>query len=51
VQVANILSHEGTDHYLASIDRSTIKAFARLEQGEHGAGLDVDTKKVEDAIF
>ncbi len=53
VQVANILSHEGTDHPLADIDRSTIKAFARIKQGEAEAqpGVDEDTRQVEDIIF
>ncbi|MCW4182533.1 MAG: HDOD domain-containing protein [Candidatus Thiodiazotropha weberae] len=51
VQVANILAHEGTDHYMASVDRSTIKAFARLEHGENGSDLDADTKKIEDTLF
>ncbi|MET0026201.1 MAG: HDOD domain-containing protein [Candidatus Thiodiazotropha sp.] len=51
VQVANILSHEGTNHMLASVDRSMVKAFARLEQGGAATGLDEDTRKVEDALF
>lgn len=53
VQVANILSHEGSSHRLATIDRSAIKAFARLKQGESAAGgdMDEDTKQVEDVIF
>jgi putative nucleotidyltransferase with HDIG domain len=53
VQVANILVHEGSNHRLATIDRTTIKAFARLKQGE-GAESDTrdeDTKKVEDVLF
>ncbi len=33
IQVANILSHEGSDHPLASVDRDKIKAFARLDAG------------------
>jgi putative nucleotidyltransferase with HDIG domain len=53
VQVANILDHEGTDHRLAEVDRSTIKAFARLKQGESAsqADDDDDTREVEDIIF
>lgn len=53
VQVANILSYEGTAHRLAEIDRSRIKAFARLKhgQGASGTGLDEDTKQVEDILF
>lgn len=54
VQVANILAHEGTTHPLATIDRSGIKAFARLRQAERGEGggsIDEDTKQVEDVIF
>jgi putative nucleotidyltransferase with HDIG domain len=54
VQVANILAHEGTTHPLATIDRSTVKAFARLRQGdrsEEGGSIDDDTKQVEDIIF
>jgi putative nucleotidyltransferase with HDIG domain len=50
VQVANILAHEGTDHYLASVDRSKIKAFSRLKHDENSSGLDADTKQVEDVI-
>ncbi|MCU7856295.1 MAG: phosphohydrolase, partial [Candidatus Thiodiazotropha sp. (ex Lucinoma borealis)] len=51
VQVANITVHEGTEHPLATIDRSTIKAFSRLKQSGEESGLDEETKKVEDAIF
>ncbi|MEJ2403133.1 MAG: HDOD domain-containing protein [Candidatus Thiodiazotropha sp.] len=51
VQVANIMAHEGTDHILASVDRTAVKAFARLEQGGGSTGLDEDTLKVEDALF
>ncbi len=51
VQVANILAHEGTDHYLAAVDRSSIKAFARLEHHEEGGDLEADTKKIEDTLF
>lgn len=53
VQVANILAHEGSGHPLADIDRSTIKAFARIKQGEEDSqpGLDEDTRQVEDVIF
>ena len=50
VQVANILAHEGTDHYLATVDRTDIKSFERLNHAEHGGDLDADTKQVEDAI-
>lgn len=53
VQVANILAHEGSTHRLAMVDRSAIKAFSRLKQGESGTGsaTDEDTKQVEDVIF
>ena len=34
VQVANIISHEGSDHPFANIDRNKIKAFARLKSDE-----------------
>lgn len=56
VQVANIIAHEDTSHRLAKVDRSKIKAFARLERGESSAessdlGLDDDTRQVEDVIF
>ncbi|MEJ2590878.1 MAG: HDOD domain-containing protein, partial [Candidatus Thiodiazotropha sp.] len=54
VQVANILAHEGSDHPLATVDRSTIKAFSRLRQGEsaaEGGNADEDTRQVEDVIF
>ena len=51
VQVANITAHEGSNHFLASIDRTDIKAFARLKQVDDDSGLDEDTKQVEDAIF
>lgn len=51
IQVANVLSYEGTDHPLATVDRSTIKAFARLEKSAGDASLDEETKKVEDILF
>jgi putative nucleotidyltransferase with HDIG domain len=53
VQAANIISYEGSDHRLANVDRSTIKAFARLNQTEEEAdvSLEEDTKHVEDVIF
>ncbi|MEW8428477.1 MAG: HDOD domain-containing protein [gamma proteobacterium symbiont of Ctena orbiculata] len=51
VQVANIMSYEGTGHPLASIDRSGIKAFARLQKAENNDSLDEETKKVEDVLF
>jgi putative nucleotidyltransferase with HDIG domain len=53
VQVANILAHEGTEHRLSNVDRATIKAFDRLNQGESSdqTGLDEDTRQVEDVIF
>ncbi|MCU7796147.1 MAG: HDOD domain-containing protein [Candidatus Thiodiazotropha sp. (ex Semelilucina semeliformis)] len=53
VQVANILTYEGSDHRLAAVDRDTIKAFSRLKQGEsHEADtIDEDTKHVEDVVF
>jgi len=51
IQVANIIAHEGSEHPLATIDRSTIKAFSRLKQSGEESGLDEETKKVEDAIF
>ncbi len=53
VQVANILAYEGTEHRLANIDRSTIKAFGRLKRiGAQGqTGLDDDTRQVEEVIF
>jgi putative nucleotidyltransferase with HDIG domain len=47
VQVANILSYDGTDHYLARVDRGKIGAFKRLglteeegmaDTGKNGAG-------------
>jgi putative nucleotidyltransferase with HDIG domain len=50
IQVANIQSHQGTEHFLASVDHSKIKSFSRLNPGANG-DLDADTKKVEDAIF
>ncbi len=34
IQVANVMAHAGTDHPLATIDRSTIRAFARAKIGE-----------------
>lgn len=49
VQVANILSYEGTDHPLASVDRTDIKAFSRLNHSGID-DLDADTKQVEDII-
>ncbi|MEJ2692079.1 MAG: HDOD domain-containing protein [Candidatus Thiodiazotropha sp.] len=54
VQVANIQTHEGSKHRLAQVDRSTIKAFARIQRSESASsqsGLDEDTRKVEDIIF
>ncbi len=53
VQVANIIAHEGSEHRLANIDRSTIKAFDRIKHGESSepSGLDEDTRQVEEAIF
>jgi putative nucleotidyltransferase with HDIG domain len=55
VQVANIVAHEGSEHRLANVDRSSIKAFARLKRVEQAPasdkGLDDDTKQVEDIIF
>ncbi len=53
VQVANILAHEGTGHRLADVDRSSIKAFGRVKQGEADAqsGVDEDTRQVEEIIF
>jgi putative nucleotidyltransferase with HDIG domain len=51
IQVANILSYEGTDHPLASIDRTCVKAFSRLEKAGGDASLDEETKKVEDVLF
>jgi putative nucleotidyltransferase with HDIG domain len=53
VQVANILTHEGTEHRLANIDRSKIKAFARVKQGEPTSQPDDDddTRAVEDVLF
>jgi HD-like signal output (HDOD) protein len=50
IQAANIISHEGTDHYLATVDRADIKAFARLNLSGGGDDLDADTKQVEDAV-
>ena len=54
VQVANILAHEGSSHRLAEIDRSQIKAFARLHQVEANASGEADqqdTQQVEDVLF
>lgn len=54
VQVANVMAYEGTDHRLADVDRSQIKAFNRLHQAEAGASAQEDqqdTQQVEDALF
>jgi putative nucleotidyltransferase with HDIG domain len=53
VQAANIISYEGTDHRLAEVDRSSIKAFSRLNATEEASdiSLEEDTKHVEDVIF
>ncbi|MES9969904.1 MAG: HDOD domain-containing protein [Candidatus Thiodiazotropha sp.] len=51
VQVANIMAYEGTSHPFATIDRSEIKAFARLEKATNDGSLDEETKKVEDVFF
>jgi putative nucleotidyltransferase with HDIG domain len=50
VQVANIISYEDTDHPFATLDRSSIKAFSRLEKASSDS-LDEETKKVEDVLF
>ncbi len=54
IQVANILSYDGTDHTLAQIDREKASAFLRVglttEKTEEGvSGLDI--KGVEDVFF
>jgi putative nucleotidyltransferase with HDIG domain len=53
IQVANIMAHEGSHHHLANVDRSTIKAFERVQRSEQGSqsNLDDDTRQVEDVIF
>ncbi|MEJ2609542.1 MAG: HDOD domain-containing protein [Candidatus Thiodiazotropha sp.] len=51
VQVANIIAHEDSDHFLASVDRSEIKAFSRLKHSDGKSPLNADTKQVEDAVF
>lgn len=51
VQVANIISYDGTNHPLASLDRSSVKAFSRLERASADGSLDEETKKVEDVLF
>ena len=54
VQVANILAHEGTNHPLAKIDMSSVKAFTRvkLETGsEEMRRLEEDTRTVEELLF
>ncbi|MCU7914810.1 MAG: HDOD domain-containing protein [Candidatus Thiodiazotropha sp. (ex Gloverina cf. vestifex)] len=53
VQVANILTYEGSNHRLASVDRDAIKAFSRLKKGESQEAdtVDEDTKHVEDVVF
>ncbi|MEW8507687.1 MAG: HDOD domain-containing protein [Candidatus Thiodiazotropha sp.] len=51
VQVANIMAYEGTNHPLATVDRSGIKAFARLERAANEDSLDEETQKVEDVFF
>jgi putative nucleotidyltransferase with HDIG domain len=51
VQVSNIISYEGTDHPLATLDRSRIKAFSRLDKACSDKSLDEETKKVEDLLF
>ncbi|MDJ0805507.1 MAG: HDOD domain-containing protein [Gammaproteobacteria bacterium] len=54
VQVANILSHEGTDHPLATIDRQTVQAFARVFSNpdeNDTLRLDDDTQAVAELVF
>ncbi|MES9946928.1 MAG: HDOD domain-containing protein [Candidatus Thiodiazotropha sp.] len=51
VQVANIMSYDGTNHPFASLDRSSVKAFSRLERASADGSLDAETKKVEDVLF
>jgi putative nucleotidyltransferase with HDIG domain len=54
VQVANILAYEGTDHPLAGIDRTTVKAFARLamdQEKPESQENEEDTQAVANALF
>lgn len=54
VQVANIQAYENSSHPLANIDRSSVKAFTRLNlngEQEHDPGLEADTKAVEDLLY
>jgi putative nucleotidyltransferase with HDIG domain len=54
VQVANIIAHEGSQHRLAEVDRSQIKAFDRLRLTEIRASEhedQQDTQQVEDVLF
>ncbi|PVV05759.1 MAG: hypothetical protein B6D77_18105 [gamma proteobacterium symbiont of Ctena orbiculata] len=51
VQVANIMSYDGTNHPFACLDRSGVKAFSRLERASADGSLDAETKKVEDVLF
>lgn len=54
VQVANILAYEGTDHPLAGVDRSSVKAFSRINvkigDGENQK-LEEDSKVVAELVF
>jgi putative nucleotidyltransferase with HDIG domain len=53
VQVANIMSYEGSGHRLANVERASIKAFARLNSSEEEAdtSLQEDTRHVEAVVF
>jgi putative nucleotidyltransferase with HDIG domain len=53
IQVANIMAYENSKHPLATVDRTQVKAFARLglrEDGQLQVDIDEDTKAVEDII-
>lgn len=51
VQVGNILSYEGTDHPLAKVDRSKIKAFSRAIKNEDLAANQDDSEGITEIFF
>lgn len=52
VQVANILSYEGSDHPLAKVDRTKIKAFTRIQAaGDEQLSSNEDLNGISEIFF
>ena len=54
IQVANIMSHEGSSHPLANIDRNSVHAFNRVNREaevQDSGALDEDTRTVENILI